>query len=110
MAIFFLLPWFLEGLSIHPLFVYEHLPFEQNFGEKLPSNATGIFFGTENRNRIELYHLQILVNFSLSLDMKPGTSNPDKWYRKITNPLSLTFFEKAVQYNTYNTGHVFLLA
>ena len=24
----------------------------------------------------------IPVNFSLSLDMKPGTSNPDKWYRK----------------------------
>ena len=24
----------------------------------------------------------IPVNFSLSLDMKPRTSNPDKWYRK----------------------------
>ena len=29
-----------------------------NFGEKFPSNGTGIFLGTENRNRIELYHLQ----------------------------------------------------
>ena len=23
-----------------------------------------------------------LVNFSLSLDMNPGTGNPNKWYRK----------------------------
>ena len=28
-----------------------------NFGEKFPSNGTGIFFRTENRNGIELYHL-----------------------------------------------------
>ena len=28
------------------------------FGEKFPSNGTGIFFGTENKNGIELYHLQ----------------------------------------------------
>ena len=25
---------------------------------------------------------KIPVNFSLSLDMKPGASNPNKWYRK----------------------------
>ena len=49
-----------------------------NFGEKFPSNGTGIFFGTEKRNTI----YKIPVNFSLSLDMKPGTSNLDKWYRK----------------------------
>ena len=49
-----------------------------NFGEKFPSNGTGIFFGTENRNTI----YKILVNLSLSLNMKPGTSNLDKWYRK----------------------------
>ena len=30
----------------------------RNFGEKYPSNGTGIFFGTENRNGIKLYHLQ----------------------------------------------------
>ena len=29
-----------------------------NFGEKFPSSDTGIFLGTENRNGIELYHLQ----------------------------------------------------
>ena len=40
------------------------------------------FFGTENRNGIELYHYKIPINVSLSLDMKPGTSNSDKWYRK----------------------------
>ena len=41
-----------------------------NFGEKFPSNGTyWYFFGTEK-------------NFSLSLDMKPGTSNPGKCYRK----------------------------
>ena len=28
-----------------------------NFGEKIPLNGT-FFFGTENRNGIELYHLQ----------------------------------------------------
>ena len=27
-------------------------------GGKIPSNGTGIFFGTKNRNGIELYHLQ----------------------------------------------------
>ena len=30
----------------------------ENFGGKFPSNGTGIFLGTENRNGIELYHLQ----------------------------------------------------
>ena len=29
-----------------------------NFGLKFPSNGTGILLGTENRNGIELYHLQ----------------------------------------------------
>ena len=53
----------LETMSAYHLY--------RNFGEKFPSNGTGISFGTENRNGIELYHLQILVNFSLSLDLKP---------------------------------------
>ena len=35
----------------------ERLPFVGKFDEKIPSNGTGIFLGTENRN-IELYHLQ----------------------------------------------------
>ena len=95
MSIFFFLPWFLEGLSIHPLLFYEHLPFVQNFGEKLPSNGTGNFFAPKTGTGLSYTIYKILVNFSLSLDMKPGTSNPDKWYRKITNPLSLTFFQKS---------------
>ena len=33
------------------------------------------FFGTENGNGIDLYHLQ-------NTDMKPDTSNPNKWYKK----------------------------
>ena len=37
--------------------------FYGNFGEKFLSNGAGIFFGTENRNGIELYHLQNTGNF-----------------------------------------------
>ena len=54
-----------------------------NFSEKFPSNGTFVL-GTGNRNGIELYleFFKIPVNFSLSLDLKPGTGNPNKWYRK----------------------------
>ena len=68
--------WHLPSLPMSAYHLYG------NFGEKFPSNGTGIFFGTENRNGIELYHLQIPVNFSLSLGLKPGTGNPDNFYRK----------------------------
>ena len=54
-----------------------------NVGEKFSSNCTGIFLGTENGNGIELYHLQNTSKFSLSLDLKPATGNPNKWYRKL---------------------------
>ena len=47
-----------------------------NFGRKFPSNGTGIFFGTKNRTGLSCTIYNIRVNFSLSLDMKPGTSNP----------------------------------
>ena len=30
----------------------------RNFGEYVPTNGTGIFFRTENRNGINFYHLQ----------------------------------------------------
>ena len=50
-----------------------------NFGEKFPSNGIGIFLGTENRNEIELYHLQKTVKmftFSLLLVIQTnGTEN-----------------------------------
>ena len=39
------------------LFLYE------NFSEKCPSNGTGIYFRTENRNGIKLYHLQDTSEF-----------------------------------------------
>ena len=34
-----------------------------NFGEKFSPNGTGIFFGSESRNGIELYHLQNIGKF-----------------------------------------------
>ena len=45
---------------------------------------------------------KIPVNFSLSLDMKPGTSNPNKWYRKFR-----LFREKRKKGNT-SKGITFL--
>ena len=51
-------------------------------GEKFSSEGTGIFLDTENGNGIELYLYKILVNFSLSLDLKLSTGNPNKWYRR----------------------------
>ena len=53
-----------------------------NFDEKFSSNATGIFVGTETGTELSFTIYKIPVNFSLSRDMKPGTSNPNKWYRK----------------------------
>ena len=35
----------------------------ENFDEKFPSNDTGIFLATENRNGIELYHVQNIGKF-----------------------------------------------
>ena len=55
---------------------------QRNFGKKFPSNGTGIIFGTENGTELYMIY-KITVNFPLSLDMKPGTSNPNKWYRII---------------------------
>ena len=56
--------------------------FARKFRWKILSNGTGIFLGTENRNGIQLYHLQNTGKFPLSLDMKPDTSNPNKWCRR----------------------------
>ena len=41
-----------------------------NVGEKFSSESTGIFLDTEKGNGIELYLYKILVNFSLSLDLR----------------------------------------
>ena len=46
----------------------------RNFGEKFPSNGTGIFLAPTTGLSCTTY--KIPANFSRSLDMKPGTSNP----------------------------------
>ena len=54
-----------------------------NFGEKFPSNGTGIFFlATKTGTGLSCTVYEIPANFSPSLDLKPGTGNPRKWYRK----------------------------
>ena len=53
-----------------------------NFGEKFPSNGTGIFCAPKTGTGLSCTIYKIPVNFSLSLDMKPGTDNANKWYRK----------------------------
>ena len=64
-----------------------------NFGENFPSNGTGIFFGAQNRDGIQSCTIyKRPVNFSLSLDMRPGTGNPNKWYRKFRSSSSVRKF------------------
>ena len=53
--IIFLMYMQIIPIIIHILSAY-HL--YGNFGENFPSSGTGIFFGTENRNGIDLYPLQ----------------------------------------------------
>ena len=60
----------------------ERLLFVRKFRWKFSSNASGIFVGTETGTELSFTIYKIPVNFSLSLDKKPGTSNPNKWYRK----------------------------
>ena len=57
-----------------------------NFGEKFPSNGTSIslvfLLAPKTGTGLSCTIYKIPVKFSLSLDMKPGTSHPNKWYRK----------------------------
>ena len=53
-----------------------------HFGEKFPSNGTGIFFFSPKKETGLSCTIYKPVNFSLSLDIKPGTGNPNKRYRK----------------------------
>ena len=48
-----------------------------NFGKKFPSNGTGIFLGTKNRNGIELYHLQNTGQFFAFSRLEACTGNPN---------------------------------
>ena len=54
----------------------------RNFGEKFPSNGTGIFWAPKTGTGLSCTIYKIQANFSLSLDLKPGTSNPNIWCRK----------------------------
>ena len=51
-------------------------------GEKFPSNGTGIFLALKTGTGLSCTIYKIPVNFSLSLDLKPGTGNRNNWYRK----------------------------
>ena len=53
-----------------------------NFGEEFPSNGTVFFLALKTGTGLSCTIYEIPVNFSLSLDLKPGTGNPSKWYRK----------------------------
>ena len=53
-----------------------------NFGEKFSSNGTGIFLAPKTGTGMSCTIYKIPVNFSLSLDLKPGTGNANKWDRK----------------------------
>ena len=53
-----------------------------NFGEKFPANGTGIFSAPKTGTGLSCTIYKIPVKFSLSVHLKPGTSDPHKWYRK----------------------------
>ena len=53
-----------------------------NLGDNFPSNVTRIFLAPKAGTGLSCSFYKIPLNFSLSLDIKPGTSNSDKWYRK----------------------------
>ena len=53
-----------------------------NFGEKFPSNGTGIFWAPKTGTGLSCTIYKIQANFSLSLGLKPGTGNPNIWCRK----------------------------
>ena len=53
-----------------------------NFGEKFPSNDPSIFLTPKTGTGLSCPIYRIPVNLSLSLERKPGTGNPQKWYRK----------------------------
>ena len=51
-----------------------------NFGGNCPSNGTGIFLTPKTGTGLSCTIYEIPVKFSLSLDMKPGTSNRNKCF------------------------------
>ena len=55
----------------------------ENFGETFPSNITGIFLAPKTGTGLSCTIYKIPVNFSLSLDLEPGTGNPKKKVKEI---------------------------
>ena len=49
-----------------------------NFGGKFPSNGTGVFWAPKTSTGLSCTIYKITVKFLLSVDIKPGTSNPNK--------------------------------
>ena len=53
-----------------------------NFGGKFPSEVLAIFWAPKTGTGLSCTIYKITAKFSLSLEMKPDTSNANKWYRK----------------------------
>ena len=65
--------WFIHINSSHWSLSREHMNTRTSFGQQ------------KHRNGLSCTIYKIPVNFSLSLDLEPGTSNPNKWINKLTN-------------------------
>ena len=73
------------------------------FGVNVNLNLSILFLSAKTGTGLSCTIYKIPVNFSLSLDLKPGTGNPNKWYRqfrsfqkngKKNNSKDITFFRK----------------
>ena len=53
---------------------------QQKLTQVFPSNGTGIFLAPKTGTGLSCTVDKIPAKFSLFLGMKPGTSNPNKWY------------------------------
>ena len=61
----------------------KRVPFERTFRSKISVKWYWYFFHWKKETGLRCTIYKIPVNFSLSLDMKPGTDNPNQWYRKL---------------------------
>ena len=59
-----------------------HLPFVRKFRWKISVTWYWYFLEPKTGTGLNCAIYKIPVNFSLSLDLTPGTGNPNKWYRK----------------------------
>ena len=79
-------PWRFQNLDVRFLRrgVHQGRFRYRNFVEKFPSYGTGIFLAPKAGTGLSCTIYKIPVNFSVSLDMKPGTVNPNKMVQKIS--------------------------